>query len=64
MENVKGDTIKVYGLMNDFGSYKQFIGRVDIVRNNKTYTLESYNPPYIEKKDGKWYYEGKEFKFE
>jgi hypothetical protein len=64
MEIVKGDTIKVYGIMNDFGSYKQFIGRVDIIRNGRTYTLESYKEPYIEKKDGKWYLDGKEYKFE
>lgn len=53
------DKVVVYGTMNAFPGYKQVIGRVDIIRNGKKYTLESYTPPFIEKKDGKWYKDGK-----
>ena len=53
------DKVVVYGTMNAFPGYKQVIGRVDIIRNWKKYTLESYTPPFIEKKDGKWYKDGK-----
>ena len=62
-EFVKGDTVHVYGIMNHFGDTKQFIGRVEIERDGKKHILESYNPPFIEKKRGKWYVEGNEYNF-
>lgn len=57
------DKILVYGVLNDSPDYVQIIGRCDIIMDGKAYTLESYKPPFVERKNGEWYVDGRLFNF-